>query len=79
LSSGPSFASYCAFVIAFDEVEVVLVVEVEDVEVVEVVGDAVDLLDEDFFDELPHPATANASTAAATADPEESLITRKTP
>jgi hypothetical protein len=81
LSSGPSLASYCAFVSAFDEVEVVLVVEVEDVDVVEVVGDAVDLLDDvdDFFEELPHPATARASTAAATADPEESLLTTKPP
>jgi hypothetical protein len=80
LSSGPSLASYCAFVSAFDEVEVVLVVEVEDVDVVEVVGDAVDLLDDDdFFEELPHPATARASTAAATADPEETLLTTKPP
>jgi hypothetical protein len=81
LSSGPSFASYCAFVIAFDEVEVVSVVDVEDVDVVEVAGDAVDLLDDvdDFFDELPHPATARASTAATTADPDESLLTTNSP
>jgi hypothetical protein len=78
LSSGPSFASYCAFVSAPEVLVPVLVVEV--VVVVEVAADDVEVFDvDDFFDELPHPATAIASTAAATAEAEVNLLKEKSP
>lgn len=75
-SSGPSFASYSAFVSGCElvvlEVEAVLEVEVgvdADVEVDAGVDVAVD--DVVFFDELPQPASARASIEAATAARDE--------
>ena len=77
MSSGPSFASYCAFDSAPDVLVPVVVVEVEVVLVV--AADEVEVFDDDFFDELPHPATASASTAAATAEAEVNLLKAKSP